>query len=99
MTVSSYLSTRVPATTQQALLQGSLLSVNAMSDCTSSEDDPFDDAVDTLDPDPTISVLGITTTECSILAAVLPLAFKTPTIQTFFVGKTSIHELRQIRLY
>ena len=62
-----------------------------MSDCTSSEDDPFDDAVDTLDPDPTISVLGITTTECSILASVLPLAFKTPTIQTFF-AKASKHE-------
>ena len=62
-----------------------------MSDCTSSEDDPFDDAVDTLDPDPTISVLGITTTECSIIASVLPLAFKTPTIQTFF-AKASKHE-------
>jgi hypothetical protein len=31
-----------------------------MSDCTSSEDDPFDNTVDTLDPAPDISLLGTT---------------------------------------
>ena len=43
-----------------------------MSEYTSSEDDPFNDAVNTLDPDPNISLLGITPGECIALATVSP---------------------------
>jgi hypothetical protein len=66
-----------------------------MSDYTSSEDDPFNDAVNTLDPDPDISLLALTYAECSQIAVAMSRAFKLLSpIHTFFgkVGKHSKHE-------
>jgi hypothetical protein len=66
-----------------------------MSDCTSSEDDPFDDAVDTLDPDPDISLLALTYVECSQMAVAASRTFKAPSpIHAFFAkaGRHSKHK-------
>ena len=62
-----------------------------MSNYASSEDDPFDDAINTLDPDPDISLLGITPSKCIALATILPKLFKATTIHTFF-AKATKHE-------
>jgi hypothetical protein len=63
-----------------------------MSDSTSSEDDPFDDAIDTLDPAPDISLLGTTAKECNSIAHSLTRFFQPQSpIPTFFV-KASKHE-------
>lgn len=59
-----------------------------MSEYTSSEDDPFNDAINTLDPDPNISLLGITPGECIALATVSPKLFNANTIHTFFMRAT-----------
>jgi hypothetical protein len=63
-----------------------------MSDYTSSEDDPFDDAINTLDPVPDISLLGTTAKECSSIAHSLTRFFQPQSpIPAFFV-KASKHE-------
>ena len=62
-----------------------------MSDCTSSEDNPFFDTLDTLDPTPNPSLLGLSISECSILASTLPIVFKMSHIPTFFM-KAAKHD-------
>lgn len=62
-----------------------------MSDGTSSEDDPSNAVVDTPDPDPDISLLGITTTisECNMLTTAMTKLFKAQSISAFFVKAIS----------